>query len=115
MSDFLARNGFEMTNQFELKMMDYSDVLDFRTKKKLSRSIVRHDLRLVRECDVMVVLATPSFGAAMEMFFAKNLGKRTVLLSDGPIPSPWPVNFADFIVNDKDSLLRILRRIKGKA
>ncbi|MDE1829362.1 MAG: hypothetical protein KGI25_03460 [Thaumarchaeota archaeon] len=114
MSDFLTKNGFEISNQFNQDRMDYSKIRDFRTRKSLSRSIIRHDLRLVKESDVLVVLPTPSFGAAMEMFFAKELGKETILFSEKPIPSPWPVNFADFITRDRKSLLATLNRIRNK-
>ncbi len=114
MSDFLTKNGFEITNQFVQDKMDYSNVRDFRDKKNLSRSIVRYDLKLVRDSDVVVVLASTSFGAAMEMFFAKDLGKKTILFSEKALPSPWPVHFADFIAKDKTSLLEILKRLKIK-
>jgi len=114
MSDFLTKNGFEVTNQFVLNKMDYSNIRDFRSRKRLAKSIVRHDLKQVKNSDVLVVLATPSFGSAMEMFFAKNLGKKTILFSEKPIPSPWPVNYADFISKNKNSLLGILKKIENK-
>ncbi len=114
MSDFLTRNGFEVSNQFNLDQMDYSRIGDFRARKSLSRSIVRHDLKVVKKSDVLVVLPTPSFGAAMEMFFAKEIGKKTILFSENPMPSPWPVNFADFIIRDKKTLIDTLNRIKNR-
>ena len=114
MSAFLTKNGFEISSQLDQGRMDYSKICDFRTRKNLSRSIVKHDLKMVKDSDVLVVLSTPSFGAAMEMFFAKELGKKTVLFSENPMPSPWPVNFADFITKDKKSLLATLNTIRNK-
>jgi len=64
---------------------------------------------------VIIVLPTPSFGAAMEMFLAKEHGKKTILFSEKAMPSPWPVNFADFIATNKNSLLEILNKIRKKA
>ena len=29
------------------------------------------------------------------MFVAKNYGKKAILVVKDPIPTPWPVNFAD--------------------
>ncbi|GEM_PF-772217 len=114
-SQFLVKNGFSVVDQFCSRDRDYSRIRDFAGKKKLSNAIVRHDLGLVSKSDVLVVLATPSFGAAMEMYFAKELGKRTVFFSEGKIPSPWPVKYADYIARDGKSLLKILEKIRNEG
>ena len=94
--------------------MDYSDTNDFRDKKDLCREIVNHDLEYVNKSDVLVVLAnSPSYGTAMEMLIAKNIGKKVILLAKEPIPTPWPINFSDFIVKDEAELIKLLAKLKG--
>ena len=73
-SEFLMKNGFEVADQFDSGGGDYSGIRDFAGRKALSNLIVRQDLRLVRSSDVLVVLPIPSFGAAMERFYATRLG-----------------------------------------
>lgn len=116
LSQFLEENGFEIIKQFEKDSMDYSHLRDFRKKPALSQSIVEHDLQAVSGSDVLVVLSKPSFGAAMEMYVGKNLGKKIILFAEKSMPSPWPVKFSDYIVADKKSLVRILQKIsKNKS
>jgi nucleoside 2-deoxyribosyltransferase len=93
--------------------MDYSDIKDFRNKKELSRQIVNHDLEYLKKADVLVVLANmPSYGAAIEMFVAKNSGKKIVLLAKDPVPTPWSINFSDYVVTTEEELIKLLWDLK---
>jgi hypothetical protein len=92
--------------------MDYSSMDDFRDQKELSKKIVEHDLKYVQKADVLVVLTgTPSYGTAIEMYVARNLGKKVILLAENPIPTPWPIYFSDYVVKTEEELLSILRRL----
>ena len=85
---FLDTEGFDIVDHIVGKGMDYSGIKDFRNKKELSGQIVNHDLEYVKKADVLVVLASmPSYGAAIEMFVAKNSGKKIVLLAKDPVPT----------------------------
>ena len=109
---FLSDKGFEVMNHVRPKRMDYSEVKDFRNRKKLSHKIVQYDLRNVKHADVLVVLPNaPSHGTAVEMFVGKKEGKKIVLLANGPIPTPWLVNYSDFIVSNKRELVKLLHKI----
>ncbi|MGH9952810.1 MAG: nucleoside 2-deoxyribosyltransferase, partial [Nitrososphaeraceae archaeon] len=90
-----------------------SDIRDFRDKKELSQQIVSHDLQFVEKADVIVVVADkPSFGTAIEMYIAKNSNKKVILLANDPVPTPWPVNFSDYIVRNEEDLITLLEELR---
>ena len=110
---FLLKEGFGIVDHLVSKGADYSDIKDFRDKKKLSHQIVNHDLEYVEKADVLVVLGNrPSYGAAIEMFIAKSSGKRVVLLAKDPVPTPWPINFADDITTSEEELFKVVERLE---
>ena len=110
---FLDTEGFDIVDHIVGKGMDYSGIKDFRNKKELSRQIVNHDLEYVKKADVLVVLASmPSYGAAIEMFVAKNSGKKIVLLAKDPVPTPWSINFSDYVVTTVEELIKLLWDLK---
>ena len=72
-------------------------------------------MKLVKQADVLVVIAkSPSFGTAIEVFIAKNSGKFIVLLAKEQVPTPWPVNFSDYIVTNEDELVKVLSDLKKR-
>src|SRR2546422_6570610 len=100
---FLRKEGLGIVDHLLSKGMDYSDIKDFRDKKDLSNQIVDHDLEYVKKADLLVVLASrPSYGTAIEMFIAKNSGKKVILFAKDPVPTPWPVRFSDDIVESEE-------------
>jgi hypothetical protein len=95
------------------KGMDYSNIKDFRGKKDLSHQIVNHDLESIRQSDVLIVLSNkPSYWTGIEMFVAKNSGKRVILFAKEEVPTPRPVNFSDDIVTSKQELIKSLRQLE---
>jgi len=109
----LREEGFDTLDHLLQKDMDYSRVKDFRGKRGLARSIVKKDMEYVAKADVVVVISNgPSYGTAIELYAAKKEGKRTVLLAQRPVPTPWPVNFSDFVVTSKRDLVRLLRKME---
>lgn len=111
---FLHDKGFDIVNHIDEKEMDYSDVKDFRNKKKLSHEIVEHDLTYVRQADILIILPSiPSSGTAIEMYVGKKEGKKIILLTKDPVPTPWLVDFSDHIVSNQEELLQLLYSIQG--
>jgi hypothetical protein len=112
----LQENGFDIVDHLVRKGMDYSSIKDFRDEKELSQKIVEHDLESVGNSDIVVVLANgPSYGAAIEIFIAKNTGKNIVLLAKDPVPTPWPINYSDHIVKSENELVDLLHKLtKGR-
>jgi hypothetical protein len=95
------------------KGMDYSKIGDFRNNKDLSYQIVSHDMEFIDKTDVLVVLANKlSYGTGIEMYMAKNFGKRVILFAKTPVPTPWPVNFSDEIVTSEQELIKSLSEIE---
>ena len=108
----LKKEGFNIIDHISAEGMDYSDTRDFRDKKDFSFKIVNHDLEYVKESDVLVVLANrPSFGTAIEMFVAKNSKKPVIVFAKESIPTPWPINFYDYIVTAEEELITLLRQL----
>jgi Nucleoside 2-deoxyribosyltransferase len=109
----LNQKGFDIVDHLVHKGMDYSDIKDFRDKKKLSQQIVSHDLQFMEKADIIVVVANkPSYGAGIEMYIAKNSNKRVILLANDPVPTPWPVNFSDYVVENEDELTTLLEELR---
>lgn len=109
----LHQKRFDIVDHLVHKGMDYSDIEDFRDKKELSQQIVNHDLQLVEKADVIVVVANrPSYGTGIEMYTAKNSNKKVILLANDPVPTPWPVNFSDYVVGNEDELIILLEELR---
>jgi hypothetical protein len=67
----------------------------------------------VEKADVIVVVADkPSFGTVIEMYIAKNSNKKVILLANDPVPTPWPVNFSDYIVRNEEDLITLLEELR---
>jgi len=111
-----ALNGFTVIDHIS-KDMDYSGIEDFRNKKKLAQKIVNHDLDFIKKSDVIVAISdSPSYGTAIEMFVAKESGKKVILFSEKEIPTPWPIAFSDYIVkSDKDLILVLKEKLSQKG
>jgi len=111
MTKFLERNGYQIIKQFDNGDRNYYHIHDFRSRKELSKKIVRHDIALIKKSDVVIILPEPSFGASIEMFLAKIKKKKVILYSDRPMPSPWPIAFSDRIVKSRKALIELLQQI----
>ena len=111
LQNFLRQNGFKVVDQFQ-QGMDYSDVKDFRDKRELAVSIVKNDLYNIKNCDVIIAICDqPSFGTAVEIYYAKKLGKKIVVFSEKSVASPWPIAFSDYIVKSREELVKVLSKI----
>ena len=109
----IKQEGFEIVNHVEEQDMDYSHIQDFRDEKELCAKIVNHDLEYVKKADVLVVIVKkPSYGTAIEMYVAKNEGKKIIVFAPESVPTPWPLFFSDFIVTNELDLFKILKSLK---
>lgn len=109
----IGQIGFDIVDHLVEKGMDYSDIDDFRDRKDLCQKIVKHDLEYVEKADILVVSANlPSYGTAMEMLIAKDRGKKIILFAKDKVPTPWPVNFSDFVVRGEQELFELLSQLK---
>ena len=107
----LIESGFQVINQLRAGM-NYSYIDDFRNKKQLAERIVTSDLKSIEKSDIIVAICNePSFGTAIEIYYAKKLGKKVIVLNEQAQPSPWPIAFADQIVKSKEELVKKLRKM----
>jgi len=108
----LIENGFQVINQLKAEEMNYSYIDDFRNKKQLAERIVTSDLKSIEKSDIIVAICNePSFGTAIEIYYAKKLGKKVIILNEQAQPSPWPIAFADQIVKSKEELVKKLLKM----
>jgi hypothetical protein len=62
----------------------------------------------------VVIVNGPSYGTAIEMYVAKNSGKKIILLAKDAVPTPWPVYFSDYIVGSENELFDLLNNLAKK-
>ena len=106
----LKEAGILVYDHISEENMDYSQIDDFRDKFNLAKTIVEHDLKYVDKCDVVVILADrPSFGTAMEMYYAYQKNKVIITYAANKLPTPWPVYFSHYIAKSLNTLIRVLR------
>jgi nucleoside 2-deoxyribosyltransferase len=108
----LVNKGFSVIDHIVHIGTDYSHIKDFRYKQDLSFKIINNDLKYIENSDAIVAIANgPSYGTAIEIFVAKNLGKKIILFAKDPVPTPWPVYFSDHIATSEEQLYGILRNL----
>jgi len=78
----------------------------------IAEDIVNGDMKDIRASDgILVYYDGPSVGTAMEIFYAKSVLKKIVVIvyKAETTPSPWLVHHSDFICGDLQEALRFLR------
>lgn len=109
--DFLINRNYDVIDHISKEDMDYTHINDFRNNREISQKIVDHDLKFIDQADIIIVITDhPSFGTAIEQYYAFKKKKIIILFSEAPVPTPWPIFFSDYIAKSKEELLLILRR-----
>ncbi len=110
--DFLREKGFDVIDQLKF---DYTDIGDFRDRKDLWGAVVRTDLELCSEADVIVfVVKRPSFGAMAEVVISSLKGKPIVAYCPEEVRSPWPLYFSDVTVKRIEELPEAIKSAFSK-
>lgn len=110
--DYLINNNYNVIDHISKEDMDYTHINDFRKNRELSRKIVSHDLKFIDQADIIIIITDlPSFGTAIEQYYAFTRDKIIILYSEKPIPTPWPINFSNYITESKEELLEILNKL----
>ncbi|MCP8317250.1 MAG: hypothetical protein H3Z51_10400 [archaeon] len=60
---------------------------------------------------VVALIDRPSYGVAVEIYFAKMMGKKVITMSKRRIPSPWPIALSDRIINNEEQLVSALKEL----
>ena len=75
--------------------------------------IIRGDIADIDASDALIVNASrPSWGTAMEVFYAFNAGKVVISFGAGDKPSPWLVGHSSILCPDIETAIIELK--KGK-
>jgi hypothetical protein len=75
-------------------------------------NFIQRDLEDAERCDFMIVyLPKLSAGACMEMFYAKRIGKKVIVISEMDCLSPWIVMHSDAIVKRFEELENSLKKL----
>jgi nucleoside 2-deoxyribosyltransferase len=94
-----VRSGFEVVDPWERERVLYcgSD-LDWWSRVPAA-DFVERDLEDIRKCGVLVAyLPKLSAGTCMELFYAKQMGNKTLCICLIDNPSPWIVVHSDIII-----------------
>ncbi|MCW4046756.1 MAG: nucleoside 2-deoxyribosyltransferase [Candidatus Bathyarchaeota archaeon] len=111
--EICGRLGFEVIDPWQREKILYKGNEKCWWDKVPMFDFIQRDLDDAERCDVMVVyLPRLSAGACMEMFYAKRLGKKVVVVSDMKCLSPWILAHSDVIVKDFDELEDALRSLE---
>jgi nucleoside 2-deoxyribosyltransferase len=95
-----VRSGFEVIDPWEREKVLYcgSDLAWW--SRVPAADFIERDLEDIRNCDVLVAyLPKLSAGTCMELFYAKQVGKKTVCICMIDNPSPWIVVHSDVILS----------------
>jgi nucleoside 2-deoxyribosyltransferase len=107
-----GRLGFEVIDPWQREKVLYKGDEKCWWDQVPAFDFIRRDLEDAERCDVMIVyLPRLSAGACMEMFYAKRLGKKVVVVSDMECLSPWIVAHSDAVVKGFGELEAALRRL----
>ncbi|RLI80491.1 hypothetical protein DRP05_00530 [Archaeoglobales archaeon] len=108
LQEFLMKEGYDVIDQFE--KADYSYVDDFRDKMELCEKIVKTDMRLIEEADVLILISDiSSFGSAIEAYRFSMSGKPVITYAESKVRSPWSLFFAQKVCKNVDELIEALR------
>lgn len=102
-----------------LRFLEHSDIRDLKdfpdtVTKKEAEAIVNRDLELLKGADVVVAyLPKPSFGTAVEITKASDLGKRILVFNEGESPIPiFARHYADGVFKSFDEMLSALASLR---
>ena len=103
--------GFEVVDPWRREGVVYSSGGGEWWRNVPVAGFIRRDLEDIERCDVLVAyLPRLSAGTCMELFYAKRLGKRTIVICELENPSPWIVHNSDVLLTSIEELENYLKR-----
>jgi nucleoside 2-deoxyribosyltransferase len=74
---------------------------------------VQRDLEDIENCDVLIAyLPRLSAGTCMELFYAKRISKKVIVVSEMDCLSPWIVVHSDVILKSFNELEDALKKLQ---
>jgi len=85
-------------------------------KKVPAADFIKRDLEDIEKCDILIAyMPKLSAGTCMELFYAKQKGKKTICICQIENPSPWIIFHSDIIVRKIEELENALNKIHNHA
>ena len=111
-TEVLIAAGFEVIDPWNREKVLYKGDDRCWWDKVPTFDFIQRDLDDADRCDVMVVyMPVLSAGACMEMFYAKRIGKKIIVVSQIKCLSPWIIAHSDIAVEGLDQLTEALKEI----
>jgi nucleoside 2-deoxyribosyltransferase len=112
-TEVLIAAGFEVIDPWNREKVLYKGDDRCWWDKVPTFDFIQRDLDDADRCDVMVVyMPVLSAGACMEMFYAKRIGKKIIVVSQIKCLSPWIIAHSDIAVEGLDQLTEALKEIR---
>ena len=104
--------GFDVIDPWRREKVLYKGDEQCWWTKVSPPNFIQRDLEDAERCDVMIVyLPKLSAGACMEMFYAKRIGKKVIVISEMDCLSPWIVMHSDAIMKRFEELEDSLKKL----
>jgi nucleoside 2-deoxyribosyltransferase len=112
-TEICVKQGFDVIDPWRREKSLYSGKEKCWWPNVPASGFVQRDLDDAERCDVMVVyLPKLSAGACMELFFAKRMGKKIIVVSEIECLSPWVIIHSDAIVKSFNELEDALKKMQ---
>ena len=109
---YLLPTGWEAVDPMQIELFVENEDADENARK-----VVEVDLAAIRECDaVLVSIGIPSWGTAMEVFYAHSLGIPVIGWNPEEKPfGPWLKVHCKYIFSDFYNIKLVLQNLLVKA
>ena len=112
----LLAYGFEPIDPWLREKVMYSWKGERWWRDVSSKGFIERDLADIEKCDILVAyLPVLSAGTCMELFYAKRLGKKTIVICEIENPSPWIIFHSDITFKTLNEFEKFLKETSGKG
>ncbi len=109
LKQILIKHGFTVLDPWNREKVVYSSTGQTWWQHVPPEGFIKRDLEDIEKSDFLVAyLPFLSAGTCMELFYAKQRGKKTVVICGLEEPSPWIVAHADYLFKSIEKFKRFL-------
>lgn len=106
--------GYEVIDPWEREKIIYKGSEFGWWEKVPAADFIKRDLEDIEKCDILVAyMPKLSAGTCMELFYAKQKGKKTMCICKIKNPSPWIILHSDITIRKIGELRTHLRNIRS--
>lgn len=110
----LIEHGFTVLDPWNRERVVYSSTGQTWWLHVPPEGFIKRDLEDIEASDLLVAyLPSLSAGTCMELFYAKKMGKKTVVICGLKKPSPWIVAHVDHLFKSIEEFKRFLTNHKA--